>query len=93
MANNTDLRSVFSEIYPNPASTEFTIDVTSDGDRNIVVEVFDVLGNLAIKQKHYLMAGEVAFKTNVETLEKGMYFVRITDVEGNVLYTQRVIKE
>ncbi len=93
MANNTDLRSVFSEIYPNPASTEFTIDVTSDGDRNIVVEVFDVLGNMAIEQKHYLMAGEVAFKTNVETLEKGMYFVRITDVEGNVLYTQRVIKE
>jgi len=32
-------------------------------------------------------------KTNIEENQNGIYFVRVLDVENNVLYTQRVVKQ
>jgi hypothetical protein len=84
----------YSEIYPNPATQEFTIDVTTDVDKNIVVEVYDVLGNKLVSENHFIANGVVnTMKTNIETFKNGMYFVRLLDVNGNVLNTQRIIKQ
>ena len=83
----------FSNIYPNPATSEFTIDVTTDVDKDIIVEVYDILGNLLIQQKHQAVIGVNTMKTNIEEYRDGMYFVRLLDSNSNVLYTQRVIKQ
>jgi hypothetical protein len=96
MAMNNDGESVstiFSNIYPNPASTEFTIDVTSEMDKEVMVEVFDVLGNIVIQQNHSIVNGTSTLKTNIDQLNKGMYFVRLLDKEGTLINSQRVIKQ
>jgi hypothetical protein len=89
MENN----GMFSGIYPNPATNEFMIDVTSDVDKDIVIEVYDVLGNKVVEQKHTIVSGDSSLKTNIEEFETGMYFVRLRDNDGNLLFTQRVIKQ
>ena len=83
----------FSNIYPNPTSSEFTIDVTTDVDKDVIVEVYDILGNLLIQQKHQAVIGVNTMKTNIEEYRDGMYFVRLLDSNSNVLYTQRLIKQ
>jgi len=93
MNNNETNSNTFSNIYPNPTSSEFTIDVTSDVDKDVTVEVYDVLGNLVIHAKHQLVSGTNTMKTNIEDFKNGMYFVRLLDVDSNVIHSQTVIKQ
>jgi len=85
--------NTFSSIYPNPAFTEFIIDMNSDSDKEITLEVYDVLGNLLIKEKHQITEGVNSLKTDIEKYHNGMYFVRLVDTNSNSIYTQRVIKQ
>ena len=89
----TESGSNFSAVYPNPTSSAFAIDATLDADQEVTVEVYDILGNLLVQQKHQLTTGANTMKTNIESYKDGMYFVRILGNESNVLYTQRVIKQ
>ncbi len=97
MSNNREGANVFdntySDLYPNPAKSEFTIDISSEIDMVVVMEVYNVLGNKVISEKHNLSAGNTSVKTSIERYERGIYFVRMLDANGNVLNTQRVIKQ
>ena len=83
----------FSAVYPNPSSSEFRIDATSDSDTDLSLEVYDILGNLLLKEKHHLSVGSNTLKTNIDKFRSGMYFVRLLGDNSTILYTQRVIKE
>ena len=89
--------TTFSNIYPNPTASDFTIDVISTSstteNQEVTVEVYDVLGNLVIHAKHQLVSGTITMKTNIEDFENGMYFVRLLDVDSNVIHSQTVIKQ
>ena len=80
-------------MYPNPAQSEFTIDVTTSFDNNVVVEVYDITGNKVIQQKRSVTTGESSLKTNIEEFHTGMYFVRILDTDNNILFHQTIIKQ
>ncbi|MEI6489001.1 MAG: PKD-like domain-containing protein, partial [Bacteroidota bacterium] len=88
-----DKDNMFSTLYPNPTANEFNIDVTTSVDRAVVVEVYDVLGNVVKHELHQLVSGTSTMKTNIEEYKNGIYFVRVLDVDNNVLYTQRVVKQ
>ena len=84
----------YSEVYPNPASQEFTIDITTDMDKAVYVEVYDILGNILVRESHTITNGIVnTMKTNIEKFKNGIYLVRLLDDNGNVLNTQRVVKQ
>ena len=89
----TSNENMFSTLYPNPTANEFNIDVTTSEERSVVVEVYDVLGNVVKHELHQLVSGTSAMKTNIEENQNGIYFVRVLDVDNNVLYTQRVVKQ
>ena len=92
-AMNAEGGSTFTNVYPNPTSSEFTMDVTMDRDQEIVMEVFDILGNVVISEKHNLVSGTSTMKTSLEQFNSGIYFVRILDANSNVLHTERVVKQ
>jgi hypothetical protein len=93
--NNTTNGSgtLFSSLYPNPTATDFRIDVTTDIDREITMQVYDVLGNLVINQKHQLASGTSTITTNIESYKNGLYFVRLVDSNATTVYSQTVIKQ
>jgi len=82
-----------SFIYPNPANTDFTIDVTSFMETELTIEVYDVLGKKAILQKYKVTTGESSLKTSIEGINDGMYFVRLVDKDNNVLFKKNLIKQ
>ncbi len=83
---------MFSELYPNPTTNEFTIEVTSEVDNALVVDVYDVLGNLLKHEIHQLNGGRSKMKTNITSFNEGIYFARVLDKDNNILYTQKIIK-
>ena len=83
----------FSNLYPNPTSGEFKLDVTSEMDNEIVIEVYDVAGSLVSREKHQIGIGTTTLNTNIENYRAGMYFVRIVDSGSITIYSQTVIKQ
>ena len=87
--NNTEVDNKdFMSIYPNPANNEFTISLNSI-QNNIEMDVYDVLGNKVINK---ILTNETS-TINIEQLSNGLYFVRLMDVNSNVVFTQRLVKE
>ncbi len=93
MNNGAGEENGISDLYPNPTSSEFSFDIIADADKNITVEVYDLLGKKVIQQKYFVIAGQSSFKINIEQFKDGMYFIRLLDKDNSVLNTQRVIKQ
>ena len=85
--------NMFSELYPNPTSNEFTIDVTTDKSLEIIEEIYDILGNILKHEKYQLTDGTNLITTKIEEYRKGIYFVRILGNQNNLLYIHKVIKQ
>ena len=90
---NDETGTAFSAVYPNPTATDFKIDVTTDLDKEITLQVYDVLGNLIISKKHQIASGTSTINTNIENYKNGMYFVRLVDSNASTVYSQTVIKQ
>ena len=72
------------EIFPNPSSGEFLI--RWSGQKNIIVDVYDVLGN----KVHNANGNEIQLK--LPDHPNGIYFIHITDQKGNVII-KKIIKQ
>jgi hypothetical protein len=92
-ADNESNNSFAATVYPNPTTSEFNIAITSNVDKTIVVEVYDVLGNKVSEQQQTIVAGSSVMSSSLEGFTNGIYFVRIVDKEGNKLYNGKLIKE
>lgn len=76
--NSNNLKAT---IYPNPASDHFTIEMESEVKS---IEVFSLQGQKVLTSKNK--------NVNVSNLSKGIYLVKIEDVE-NAIATQKLIVE
>jgi hypothetical protein len=77
-----------ASIYPNPASGKFTVNFVPQNKNNITVKVMETSGKV-VSEKNYSNKGtEFSQEISVEGLQKGIYFVSITDgkkVEGSTV--------
>lgn len=89
---STDVTTAASAIYPNPANGVFGFDFNADADKNILVEVYNVLGAKVMAQQYGLVTGANTIKTNIGSFDNGMYFVRITDLSNNTSETKTFVK-
>jgi hypothetical protein len=82
---NEPLRSISSfNVYPNPASTAFTIKIT-DSKENFGYQLFNNLGEK-------ILSGTVNLRpVDVSMLANGFYFVRITDQKTGAVATRKLI--
>jgi len=82
----------FSDLYPNPSTEYFKVDINTDSDKDVVIMVFDVNGNKVIDQKHSIVAGATTIKTDFDKFSNGVYFVRIVDLSNNSVETRKLVK-
>ena len=90
--SSNDGGNTFSNLYPNPATDFLNFDVTSEVDKDVVVEVYNVLGAQVINQKYHVSAGVTTLKTDVSNLKNGVFMVRLTDLSNDNVVTQTMIK-
>lgn len=78
-------------IFPNPSESELTILLDNADYSDFVIEYVDVCGRVISESVNVQNGSTVT--TRFSELSSGVYFVRIFDLSGNLLYEQKVIKK
>ncbi|MEN9522244.1 MAG: hypothetical protein RL065_621 [Bacteroidota bacterium] len=75
-------------IYPNPASSDFTLMYEALTNENAVVTIYDITGKVMNQNEIYQTEGNNKFSLNVSSLNSGLYIVALKNSEG--VQTQRL---
>ncbi len=73
-----------AQIFPNPVTTELTLDLNTSSNTDYSVTVIDVMGQTVQNLGNYNSSLTKAF--DVSELSNGIYFLRVATEEGNNLY-------
>jgi hypothetical protein len=71
------------EVYPNPASNQFTIELKS-GDEAQLIEVYNITGQLEYQDKNPLSSNS-HYYVNTSQFPTGMYFMKVLLQDGATL--------
>ena len=82
---NELLSGVSLNIFPNPAQTEATLNISLTDAQDISLSIVDVLGQVMLTENEgTLNAGDHSIKLNIGSLPSGVYFVRIGTANGTI---------
>jgi hypothetical protein len=83
-----------TEVYPNPTSGEFNVDVTVSTTSVVEVSVYSFDGVLVVSPKAVkLQAGTNTISQDISSLNNGVYFVQIANALNNEIITKKMIKQ
>lgn len=85
--NNLSPLASLIEVYPNPASSDFTVNLERLAGENFSIEMFDATGKM-VESKTGLGNEKVSIST--ENLSRGIYIVKINAGEAVYLVKQMV---
>jgi len=74
--------------FPNPVKDKLSVYLVGDNSHKSLT-VVDIAGKVLYTQP----LNEMFTTLNLQKLGRGLYFVKITDMKGKVLHTEKVIKE
>jgi hypothetical protein len=83
---NTIIANVSAKIYPNPASGETTLELTSEEITTISYKLIDLQGRVLITKDEIQVNGYHEEKINIEDINKGIYFIMIYNENMNESY-------
>jgi hypothetical protein len=92
-SDNTAIEGIKTNVYPNPFTNQFNIEFTSAIERAVVVELFDLIGNKVSEQKEMVSEGSSLVNFSTDELTKGIYLLRVFDLNGNILCKQPIVKQ
>jgi hypothetical protein len=75
-------------VYPNPSNGVLNVSLTASLARNSVIEIYDALGKLVVKQ---ILANELN-SINISNLENGIYIFKVINT-NNILKTGKLVKQ
>ena len=79
---------------PNPFYTSITLDVTCAQSKHVIVRMFDGEDRILKMFSWFLVKGiNVTAINDVKELLTGTYCLDIIDLDGDVLYTAKLVKE
>lgn len=92
-SNNSVVSSnVATSLFPNPASTQFTVNYTSEVSKEIMISVYDVLGRKVSESKNLVSNGANSIVVNCENFNTGVYTVKVIDLTNNASETLQLVK-
>ena len=68
-------------LYPNPARTEFFIDITDFAGMRVQMTVYDNLGQIVVSEDAGI-ADRVPYRIPTERMSNGMYMVSVRSEDG-----------
>ncbi len=90
VAENHDGEIIFN-VYPNPNSGWFSVDVTNAEAGDYTVEIRNVLGQLIETRALNIAGTSQLLNFNLSSWERGTYFIRTIDEKGRTNVTRVVI--
>ena len=84
--------STVTTLFPNPASTQFTVRYTAESSKEIMISVYDVLGRKVSESKNSVMEGSNSIVVDCEKFNAGVYTVKVTDLTNNTTEALQLVK-
>ena len=78
-------KTLITNIYPNPATTQLTIDLNEAGNANVII--YNILGQAVLEET----LNDMSNKINIANLSSGMYTVKVT--QNGRTHTVKVAKK
>jgi PKD repeat protein len=96
VAAGTDIRRIgsgesFLNVYPNPASNTVFIEYVNNTGQKTSLQLFDVNGKLVTEFNTTLVAGGIGM--DISKLEKGFYFITLTDSGSGIIQKGKLVKD
>ncbi len=87
------LEVVIRAIQPNPAHDQFTVTIHASRERDVSIDLMDILGHKVFKGTSHVVAGDNAYEIPLkENIHSGNYVLRIRTSDGNAQSRQVVIQ-
>ena len=77
-------------VFPNPASEELNIDISTQGSPKIKIEIYNSIGSLVYSQKSNLNSQERREVIDIRSFSAGLYFLAI-ESDGELLSKRFVV--
>lgn len=87
----SDIR--FSSVYPNPASRELKLVISSPSAEKITLIVTDLTGKILIQQSTQVVIGDNQTQLNIQSLATGSYLIKAICASGCETTVQRFVKQ
>jgi len=87
----TEISSV-SEVYPNPASEQARINLTTVKELLVTISILNSMGQAVNEQQKSLQQGGNTIILTVSNLPAGVYYLRVQDSKGQVMKKFIIIK-
>lgn len=92
--NLFDSNFTIKNIYPNPTTNDFNIDITTNTNEDLIITLTDVYGKKLDQFEHSVVNGNNTIKINTDRIECGLIFVNITSPQNNnINITQKIVKQ
>ncbi len=75
-------------LFPNPVSEKLTVYIIGDNSRKVLT-LFDISGRVVFTE----MVNEMFTTLDMQKLSHGMYIVKITQPDGKILHSEKIVKE
>ncbi len=89
--HETDITKIKINVYPNPVSDLVFVDISESKVSAIQVTIFDITGKLISSEKY--TAGNNHIGINTQTWQKSNYILNITDMQGELLGSYKVVRQ
>jgi hypothetical protein len=80
-------------VWPNPAHGEVLINMTGNGESEVVVKIFDSKGALVITQRANVISGMNQFRLDIGRLSNAVYTLTVEWENGRMRKTAEIIKQ
>jgi hypothetical protein len=75
-------------LYPNPVENILIVDLGSITEK-ATIKIYDMNGRIVIER----IANSGMNRFNTNKLPSGLYFVKITDSNGQLIYNQKIVRQ
>lgn len=83
------LNNQYLILYPNPTREDIRIDYKLDGQYQLNIKMYALNGKLVLKEDKISSGTPVSLKS----LSRAIYLVMVSDKNGKLMYTDKIIKE
>lgn len=80
------------KVYPNPMSTQATVEFTANQSETVDVLMYDQLGKVVYQNKHNVVPGKNSITLNRNNLSAGLYFCKIVSSQFDIKPLKLIIE-
>jgi hypothetical protein len=64
------------KLYPNPANDKVSIEINTNENQNVTIEILDLMGRTIQKQVEPIAIGNNKLEINLSALSSGLYLIK-----------------